>query len=137
MPGKNTAMRHDRLRKAFAHEVVAEVDAMAHPLVRNAAGELLIESIFEIKLRIKRPVGLLHQPGAPVRILFADPLHFGTPAPARSVIVPLHLVFGDVAENTGADQVAHGNLIRFAAMLSANLNDEVAAKDSVARGLHL
>jgi hypothetical protein len=28
-------------------------------------------------------------------------------------------------------------MIRFAAMLSANLNDEVAAKDSVARGLHL
>src|SRR5882762_2154929 len=137
MPGKNTAIRHDRFRKAFAHEVVAEVDTMAHPLVRDAAGKLLVEPILEIKLWIERPVRLVHQPGAPVRILFADHLHFGTPPPARPVIVPLHLVFGEVAENTGADQVAHSDLIRFAAMLSANLNDEAPAKDSVARGLHL
>src|SRR6266481_3017678 len=129
MPGKNTAMRHDRLRKAFAHEVVAEVDAMAHPLVRDAAGKLLVEPILEIKLGVERPVRLVHQPGAPVRILLANHLHFGTPAPARPVIVPLNLVFGDVAESTGADQFAHGNLIRLAAVLSANLNDEIPAKD--------
>src|SRR6266567_3231705 len=33
MPGENAAICHDRLRKALVHEVVTEIDAMAHPLV--------------------------------------------------------------------------------------------------------
>src|ERR1700692_4101815 len=125
MPSKNAAIRHDRLRKALVHEVVAEVDAMTNPLVRDTAGELLVETKFEVKLWVERSVRLVHQPCAPVRIRFVDHLHFGTATPARPVIVPLNLVFGDFAENTGADQVAHHNLIRFASMLSANLNDEI------------
>src|SRR6266403_791011 len=85
----------------------------------------------------ERPGRLVHQPSGPVRILFVDHLHFGTPAPASPVIVPLNLVFGDFAEDTRADQVAYGNLIRFAAVLSANLHDEIPDKDSIARRLDL
>src|SRR3989454_3023591 len=112
LPGENTTTRHHRLRISFVQEVVAEVDAMTHPLVGDAAGNLLVETKFEIKLRIKRPVRFVHQPGPPIRILFADQLHFGTPAPARPVIVPLNLIFGDFTEDPGTHQVAHGNLIR-------------------------
>src|SRR5580704_5484002 len=137
MPGKNASIRHDRLRKALVHEVVAEVDAMTHPLVRDAAGELLVETKFEVKLPIERSVRLVHQPSTPVRIRFADHLHFGSPAPAGTVIVPLNLIFADFAENTGADQVAHRNLIRFATMLSTNLNDEILSMNGIARRLHL
>src|SRR5438876_595776 len=84
LPGKNAAICHDRLRKVLVHEVVTEVNAMAHPLVRDTAGKLLVETKFKVKLGIKRPVRLVHQPGAPVRILFANHLHFGTPTPTKS-----------------------------------------------------
>src|SRR5207245_5680281 len=117
MPGKNTAIRHDRLWKPLIHKVMTEVNAMTHPLVRDAAGKLLIETKFKVKLGIKRPVRLVHQPGAPVRILFANHLHFGTPAPARPVIVPLNFVLGDSATNIGTNHVEHVNQIWFAAVL--------------------
>src|SRR3989442_4705651 len=72
LPGENTTTRHHRLRISFVQEVVAEVDAMTHPLVGDAAGKLLVETKFEIKLGIKRPVRFVHQPGPPIRILLAD-----------------------------------------------------------------
>src|SRR5258708_13838328 len=102
MPGKNAAICYDRLRKALAHKIMAEVDAMAHPLVRDAAGKLLVEAKFKVKLGIERLVRLGHQPGSPVRILFADHLHFRTPAPPRPIILPLNLTFFDFAQNPGA-----------------------------------
>src|SRR5437879_8447535 len=98
---------------------------MAYPLIRDATGDLLVEAKFKVELRIKWPVRLVHQPRAPVRILFADQLHFRTPSPARPVIVPLNLVFGDVAENTGAHRVTNGNMIQFATTRGANLGDEI------------
>src|SRR5207249_7482114 len=54
LPGKNAAICHDRLRKVLVHEVLTEVNAMAHPLVRDAAGKLLVETKFKVKLGIKR-----------------------------------------------------------------------------------
>src|SRR5207253_501650 len=85
------------------------------PLVRNAAGKLFVEAKLEIELRIEGPERFGHQPGAPVGILFADHLHFGTPAPARPVIVPFNLILADVSEDAGANQVTSGNLIGRAA----------------------
>src|SRR5689334_13524085 len=126
MPGENAAIGHDRLRKALVHEVVTEVNAMAHPLVRDAAGEFLVETKFKIKPWIKRARRLVHQPGMPVRILFVNHLHFGTTAPARPMIVPFDFVLCDFAEHAGTYQTAHGNLIWFAAVLRANLDDETA-----------
>src|SRR5437660_3364739 len=116
MPGKNTAIRDDRLRKTLVREVVTEIDAVTHPLVGNAVGKLLVEAKFKVKLGIERPERLGHQPCAPVGILFADHLYFRAAAPARPVIVPFNLVLGDFAENTRTDEVAHSNLVRFAAM---------------------
>ena len=105
---------------------------MTHPLVGDAAGKILVKTKFEVQLRIKRPGRLAHQPGLPVGILLADHLHFGTPAPAWSVIVPLNLIFASFTENFGANQVAHGNLIAFAAMLRANLNNEILQQHRIA-----
>src|SRR6266403_5024960 len=137
MPGKNAAICYDRLWKALVHEVMTEVNAMAHPLIRDATGKFLVETKFKVKLRIKQAVRLVHQPGAPVRILFANHLHFGTTAPARSMIVPFNFVLGDFAEDTGAHQIAHGNLVRFTAVLRANLNDELPCNDCITRRLDL
>src|SRR5215469_2938432 len=116
VPCKNAAIRDDGMRKTHVHEVMAKVDAMAHPLVSDAARKLFVETKFKMKLRIERPIGLGHQPGAPVGVLFANHLYFGPPAPARPTIVPLDLILTDVPENAGADHVARGNLIRLAAV---------------------
>src|SRR6267154_1941479 len=113
MPGKNAAVCDDRLRKALVHEVVAKVNAVAHPLVRNAARKLLVEAKFKINLGIERPIGLVHQPGAPVRILFANHLHFGAPTPTGSVIVPLNFIFADFFENIAHGLLAVGILASF------------------------
>src|SRR5215472_3759059 len=119
MPGKNAAIRDDGMRKAHLHEVVAKVDAMAHPLVGDAARELSVETKFKVKLRIERSVGLGHQPSAPIGVLFANHFYLRAPPPARPVIVPHNLILGDITKYTGADQIAHGTQIRFAAVLRA------------------
>src|SRR5215467_8476862 len=79
---------------------------------------------------------LVHQPGPPIRILFSDLLHFWAPTPPWSMIVPHNLVFCDFTENTGTDQIANRNLIRFAAMLRSDLNDQIPRNDRIARGLY-
>jgi hypothetical protein len=53
------------------------------------------------------------------------------------MIVPLNLILAHFSESAGADQVARGNLIRLAAMLSANLRDEIPRKNGIACGPHL
>src|SRR5215831_4771901 len=90
-----------------------------------------------MKLRIERPIWLGHQPGAPVGVLLANHFNFGAPAPARPMIVPDNLILGDIAESAGANQVACSNLIGFAAMLRANLSDEISRKNGIARALDL
>src|SRR5690349_7550867 len=52
MPGKNSAVRDDGLRVVHVHKEVAEVDAVAHPLVSDAAGKVLVETKLKMKLRI-------------------------------------------------------------------------------------
>ncbi len=96
---------------------------MAHPLIGDAAGEFFEEAEFEIELRIERARRLGHEPNGPVRVLLADLFHFGAAAPARAVVVPLDFVFGDVADGAGSDEFASGELVGFAAMLGADLND--------------
>src|SRR2546429_6923313 len=76
MPGKNAAVCDDGGWVVDVHEEVAEVNAVAHPLVRNAAGKLSVEAKLEIELRIEGPERFGHQPGAPVGILFSDHLTF-------------------------------------------------------------
>src|SRR5207253_2886778 len=44
MPGKNAAVCDDGVWVVDVHEEVAEVNAVAHPLVRNAAGKLFVEA---------------------------------------------------------------------------------------------
>ena len=73
----------------------------------------------------------------PVGIRFTDHLHFGPPAPARSVIIPLDFILGDFAQNFETNLVTHGNLIRFAAMLCAHLNDEIAGQYGIASRFYL
>ena len=45
-------------------EVVHQVDAVAHPLVGDAAGEFFVQAEFEIELRIERTVRLGQQPAS-------------------------------------------------------------------------
>src|SRR2546421_8031598 len=137
LPGKNPAMRHDGIWMFHIHEKVAQVNAVAHPLVGDAAGKFFVKTKLEMKLRIERPERLGHQPDAPVRVLFTNHLDFGAPAPARAVIIPLNLVLSDFAENAGADQVACSKLIRFAAVLRADLSDKIPGHNGIARRLDL
>src|SRR5205809_1071739 len=43
MPGKNTAVSYHRCREIIIQEIMDQVDPMAHPLVGNAAGKILIK----------------------------------------------------------------------------------------------
>src|SRR5262249_61751216 len=78
MPSKTTAIGNNRLWIFFVQKEMAEVNAMTHPLIADAAGKVPIQTKFEIELRIERPVRLSHQPGAPIRVLLANLLHLGT-----------------------------------------------------------
>src|SRR5213082_1401553 len=86
------------------HKEVAQVDPMAHPLIGDTARKLFVQAKLEIKLRVEGPVGLGHQPGAPVRVLFTNHLYFGAPAPAWSMIIPLNLVLTNISKDTRANR---------------------------------
>src|SRR5439155_23822368 len=48
VPGKNAAMRHDGIRIVHIHEKVAQVNAVAHPLVGDSARKLFVEAKLEM-----------------------------------------------------------------------------------------
>src|SRR5882724_11372292 len=135
LPRKNSAMRHYRFRKRFIHEVVAQIDPMTHPLIGDAAGEILVQAILKIQLWIKRPIGLVHQPSAPIGIWLTQLLNLGAAAPSRPVVIPNDFVLCDFAESAGTNELPCGNLVRLTAMLRSYLNDLLAGEHRVASGL--
>src|SRR5450631_3305996 len=136
MPGKDSAVCSYGVWERFVHEEVAQVDPMAHPLVRDAAGEFFVKAEFEIELRIERTRWLCHKPNGPIRVVLADFLNFGAPTPARAMIVPFDFVLGDVAERASLDEIAGGDLVRLAAMLGADLDDLLALQGGVTSGFY-
>ena len=58
MPRENTAVGHHRCWEMVLQEIMNEIDSMAHPLVGNTTGKILIEPKLEIGLRVKGPIGL-------------------------------------------------------------------------------
>src|SRR4029079_16135999 len=76
VPREHAAMRHDRPCRRRVHEEVDEIDAVAHPLIGNAARELPIEPELEVELWIEWTIRLGHQSRLPVRVLGANQLHF-------------------------------------------------------------
>src|SRR5207248_11563065 len=108
---------------------------MAHPLVWNTAGVISIKAIFEVELRIERPVWLGHQPTPPLDIFLADLCHFRPATPARAVIVPFDFYLADFTANSGTEKFIGGDLIRFAATLCAHLYDQFSFQHCIPRGL--
>src|SRR5215468_11201705 len=98
------------------HRWRRQTPGMAHPLVWNAAGELLVQTEFEIKLRVEGPVRFRHEPGSPIGVLLPDHFHFRAPAPTWSVVVPFNLILADFAQDLGTYQIANRDLVGFAAM---------------------
>src|SRR5439155_5105804 len=111
-PGEDTAVSHHRAWELVLEEKVRQVDAVAHPLVGDAAGKIFVQAELEILPRIERPIRLVQQPLAPVRILLADLFYFRTAAPSGTVIIPYNLDFADVPQYAGSNQIAHGDLVR-------------------------
>src|SRR5262249_61539458 len=99
--------------------------------------EFAVQPELEVELRAERPERLGPQPRLPVGVGLANLLHLRAAAPARAVVVPHDLVFADVAERAAPQHLARRELIGLAAMLGADLDDEVALADGVARARHL
>ena len=128
VPGEDAAVRHHRAREAVAHEPVHEVDAVAHPLVGDAAREVLVEAELEVEAGIEGPVRLGHEPLAPVGVLLADLRDLLAPAPARAVVVPLDLDLAHLAEGAAPHELARRARVGLAAVLGADLDDALAAR---------
>src|SRR5262245_25238831 len=107
---------------------------MTHPLIRNAAGEILVKTELEVHSRVERPGGFSDQPTPPVRVLLSNLLDLRASAPARAVIVPDDLDLADLAERAGLDEIAHRYLIWLAAVLSADLRNAIVFNYGVASG---
>ena len=135
VPGIDAAVRDHRAREVVVGEPVHQVDAVAHPLVGDAAREVLVEPEFKIELRVERPFGLGHQPFTPVGVFLADLLHLGAAAPARAVVIPYDLDLAYIPQRPALDHVVRGPWIKLAAVLRAHLDDQVSLERGVARGL--
>ena len=105
LPGINAAVRHDGLREVIVQQVVNHVDAVAHPLVGDAAGEIFVEAEFEIGRGSNGRYGLLSSHLLPIRILLRGSVHFRPAAPARTMIVPDDLDFADLAQRAAARSI--------------------------------
>src|SRR5262249_26163463 len=120
LPGEDAAGRHHGFWKRIVEKIVNQVNPVAHPLIRDAAGKIFVEAELEVHSRIKRPGRFFEQPAKPVRILFPNFADFRTTAPAWAVIVPTHLYLADLPERDGLDKVGDGDLIGFAAVLRSD-----------------
>src|SRR5579872_2090584 len=110
-----------------------DVDGVAHPLVRNAAGKLPVQTKLKISLRIKGPLGLGHQPGLPICVLLPDLLYLRPPAPTWTVIIPddLHLAY--ITEGSAPRYVMSRDLVRLAPMLCAHLHNRLCLQHGITR----
>src|SRR4030095_7110140 len=84
MPREHAAVCDDRARHLVRVEM-HEIDAVAHPLVGDAAREFAIQPELEVELRVERPERLGPQPRLPVGVGLANLLHLRAAAPARAV----------------------------------------------------
>ena len=134
VPGKYSTAGNNRLWETVVHEPVHQVDGVTHPLIGNPAREFFVKTKLKIHLRIEGPRGLGHQPGIPIRVLFANLFHLGTAAPARTVIVPDDFDLAHISERSAARDFLRRTRVGLAAMLGADLDDGLRFKDSVARG---
>src|SRR5205823_13168521 len=135
MPGEYSAVSNNSARKVVVHEPVDKVRGVAHPLVRNAAGEFLVEAEFAIDLRIKWTIRFGHQPFAPVGVRFADLLGLLASTPTWPMIIPDNLDFAHVTQRPALHDIARSCGIWFAAMLRAHLDDTLSLFDRVTRRL--
>ena len=94
----------------------------------------LIETKFEIKLRIEWPHRFRQQPLGPIGVLLANLLYFRTSTPPWPMIIPFHLDLADVAERAATRDLLCGLRIGLAAMLRAHLNNGLGLQHGVARG---
>jgi len=60
-----------------------------------------------------------------------------TSTPPRPVIIPLDLILGHFAERAGLNEIVHSDLIRLAAMLGSDLNDQIPGQHRIAQLLVL
>src|SRR5262245_25762967 len=111
-----------------------QVDPVAHPLVGDAAGKILVKTELEISLRVERPRRLFEQPATPVSVRLPNLFDLRASAPAWAVIIPNDLDLADLAERAGLDEIADGYLIRLAAVLRADLRDAIVFDYGVAGG---
>src|ERR1700680_4811919 len=99
-------MRYGRAREMVLHEVVHQIDAVTHPLIRDAGGKFAVKAKFKVQARIEWPVRLGHEPGIPICIRFANLRHLCASTPSRSVIIPLNFDLADIAVSAPLDQFA-------------------------------
>ena len=92
-PGEDSAVRNDGLGEVIVEEAMHHVDSVAHPFAGDAAGEFVVEAELKIDSRVEWAVGFVGEPFSPVRIFFADTLHFRAAAPTRAVEVSHDLYF--------------------------------------------
>src|ERR1700738_5683287 len=130
-PRENSAMRYGRAREMVLHEIVLQIDAVTHPLIRNAGGKFAVKAKFKVQARIEWPVRLGHEPGIPICIRFPNLRHLCASTPSRSVIIPLDFDLADIAESATLYRFARKFRIRFAAMLSSHLHDQLALYNRV------
>src|SRR5262249_9570811 len=55
LPGEDAARRHHGSLKRILENIVNQVNRVAHPLIREAAGKIFVEAELEVHSRIKRP----------------------------------------------------------------------------------
>src|SRR5256885_6231756 len=104
-PGEDASVGDDRGWKVVAGEPVDQVDAVAHPLIGDSAGKILVKAEFEIEARIERTEGLGHQPALPIGVRLAEPRNFWASTPAWAVIVPDNFDFSEITERATLENV--------------------------------
>ena len=125
---------------------------MAHPLIEDSGGVILVKTELEVDVRIEGPMRLTQQPPLPVGILFAQfglrfeepfaPLHVAIlhhlaggagivlhEPPPFHIDIPLLFNMNDLTYAPRTDNVSNGQLVRLATMLRPHLNH-------LLRGLH-
>lgn len=85
-PCVDTAIGNHTLWIAFVRPEVDQVAAVAHPLVEDAGGEILVQAKFQVDMRVEGLIRLAEQPSLPICVFFAQ-FGFAVVQP----LLPLHI----------------------------------------------
>jgi hypothetical protein len=127
LPKENSAVSNYAFGELFACEPMDDINEMAHPLVNQATGVILIKSPLNEPVEVKGTPRFAHEEAVPINLrrVFRRFLDIVGATPTRSKVVKVAFNAGDSAEDAALNQFRSGSETTVASPLRSDLDNPI------------